>query len=57
MFEKNGMLTNESLSDYNTKKAEFYDDNGFEVADASNKHKLKSPKPIKEIKDDKITNV
>ena len=40
------MLTEKSINDFNTKKAEFYDENGFLVADESNKHKLASPKPI-----------
>jgi hypothetical protein len=45
-MEKNAMLTNESQSDFNTKKAEFYDEDGFLVADEQNKHKLKNPKPV-----------
>ena len=50
-MEKNGMLTNESRSDYdNTKKAEFYDKEGFTVADADNAHKLKNPERIKNLK-------
>jgi hypothetical protein len=47
MHEKNGMLTEKSLSDFdNTKKAEFFDEEGFLVADEANKSKLKTPKPI-----------
>lgn len=49
-MEKNGMLTSESLSDFdNTKKAAYYDAEGYAIADASNKHKLKNPKDIKEL--------
>lgn len=42
------MLTNRSLSDYGTKKAEYYDEEGFGVADAENKDKLKQPKRIED---------
>ncbi len=46
-MEKNGMLTDKSLSDFNnSKKAEYYDADGFEVADKENKDKLKNPKPV-----------
>ena len=49
-MEKNGMLTERSSSDFdNTKKAEWYDSEGFSVADSLNKDKLKSPKPVKEL--------
>ena len=49
-MEKNGMLTEDSVSDYNnTKKAEFYDREGFSVADRDNVSKLKDPAPIKEL--------
>lgn len=49
-MEKNGMLTEKSLSDFNTtKKAEYFDADGFAVADKENKQKLANPKPIKEI--------
>lgn len=44
------MLTSKSLSDFdNSKKAEFYDEDGFEVADEQNKDKLKTPKTINNI--------
>lgn len=42
------MLTETSESDYDrTKKAEYYDADGFYVADEANKHKLSKPEPIK----------
>ena len=40
------MLTAESRNDFNTKKAEYYDEDGFSVADEQNKHRLNNPKPI-----------
>lgn len=46
MLEKNGMLTTESGSDFNTKKASYYDEEGYEVADEENKDKLKKPVKI-----------
>ena len=46
-MEKNGMLTDQSQSDYNnTKKAEYYDLEGYMVADEENKHKLNKPERI-----------
>ena len=46
-MEKNGMLSDQSQSDYdNTKKAEYYDALGFNVADEANKHKLQQPEPV-----------
>jgi hypothetical protein len=49
-MEKNAMLTAESMSDFDsTKKAEFYDADGFGVADKANKDKLKNPQPVKEL--------
>mgnify|MGYP003353769042 CR=1 FL=1 len=46
-MEKNGMLTDKSLSDFdNTKKAEYFDEAGYKVADAANKHKLSNPKTL-----------
>ena len=48
-MEKNGMVTTNSQSDYNTKKAEYYDEEGVNIADRDNKHKLK--KPVKIVKD------
>lgn len=51
-MEKNGMLTDRSASDYDhTKKAEYYDADGYAVADQANKNKLKNPKPIKELEE------
>lgn len=44
------MLTEKSVSDYNnTKKAEWYDADGFNVADHDNKDKLKNPRLVKEL--------
>jgi hypothetical protein len=44
MMEKNGMLTEDSKSDFDlTKKAAYYDEAGFGVADEGNKDKLKKP--------------
>jgi len=49
-MEKNGMLTDKSQSDYdNTKKAEYYDAEGFSVADENNKHKLNKPEPVSNV--------
>ena len=48
------MLSEKSKSDFNnTKKAEYYDAEGFEVADAENKHKLKNPQRVEELQEDK----
>ena len=47
-MEKNGMLSNNSFSDFDkTKKAEWYDEEDFYVADEAHKKKLKKPKRIK----------
>ncbi|MEI6702598.1 MAG: hypothetical protein WCL71_03560 [Deltaproteobacteria bacterium] len=47
---KHGMLTEESQSDFdNTKKAEYYDAEGFGVADAENKDKLKAPRSVQDL--------
>lgn len=47
------MLTDKSLSDFDaTKKAEYYDENDFMVADKNNKDKLKQPKPISDLKEE-----
>ena len=44
------MLTKKSKSDFDSsKKAEFYDEEDFLVADKQNKDKLKSPKPVKDL--------
>jgi len=49
-MEKNGMLTEKSQSDYDkTKKAEYYDLEGYSVADADNRHLLTKPEAIKEL--------
>lgn len=51
-MEKNGMLTEESQSDFNrTKKAAYIDLDGFDVADEDNKNKLKRPVKISEIEE------
>lgn len=48
------MLTEKSLSDYDsTKKAEYYDAEGFNVADEQNKHKLNKPEPLNNNQDTK----
>ena len=53
-MEKNGMLTDKSQSDYDTtKKAEYYDAEGYSVADEQNKHKLNKPEKIQSNKDTK----
>jgi hypothetical protein len=53
-MEKNGMLTERSQSDFdNTKKAEYYDKEGFLVADEENKHKLKNPQKVEPTKQEK----
>ena len=45
------MLSAESKSDYdNTKKAEYYDKEGYAVADKANMHKLKSPESVEKLK-------
>jgi hypothetical protein len=52
-MEKNGMLTEDSKSDFDkTKKAEWYDADGFCVADNQNKEKLAAPRPIKDLNTD-----
>jgi hypothetical protein len=48
-MEKNGMLTESSRNDFNSKKAEYFDEEGYGVADADNKDKLKKPEPIKKL--------
>jgi hypothetical protein len=46
-MEKHGMLTSNSQSDYDsTKKAEYYDAEGYLVADEANKSKLARPEKI-----------
>lgn len=49
------MLTKESSSDFDsTKKAEFYDEAGYQVADKANKDKLNSPKKIEQLPEDSV---
>ena len=43
------MLTEKSQNDFNAKKAEYFDIEGYGVADAENKDKLKKPEPIKNL--------
>ena len=44
------MITEESRSDFDTeKKAAYYDQEGYELADEQNKHKLKTPKAISDL--------
>ena len=48
------MLTCNSQSDYDqTKKAAYYDAEGFAVADEQNKDKLTKPEPLDKIQDPK----
>jgi hypothetical protein len=48
-MNKYGMLTTESKSDFDgTKKAEYYDESGFMVADQENKNLLAAPKKIEQ---------
>lgn len=37
------MLTNESISDFSTKKAEYVENDGYLVASKEDKHKIKNP--------------
>lgn len=47
MMEKRNMLTDKSKSDFDmTKKAEYYDEEGFFVADEASKHLLYKPAKI-----------
>jgi hypothetical protein len=46
-FEKNGMVTENSQSDFDlTKKAKYYDEMGTGIADENNKDKLTKPAAI-----------
>lgn len=48
------MLTEKSLSDFDkTKTAEWYDAEGFSVADDANKDKLIAPEPIRKLTPEK----
>jgi hypothetical protein len=54
-MNKYGMLTKESVSDFDsTKKAEFYDEAGYQVADRDNKDKLNSPKKIEQLPEELV---
>lgn len=47
------MLTADSCSDYDhTKKAEYYDEDGFMVADEANKDRLAKPALVKKLKEE-----
>lgn len=51
MIEKHGDLNENSKSDFDlTKKADFFDEAGFEVADSANKNKLNKPVATKPLK-------
>ena len=53
-MEKNGMLTDKSQSDYDkTKKAAYYDLDGYEVADEDNRHLLSKPAVIENLSKEK----
>ena len=54
-MEKNGEVqAGVSLSDFDgAKKAEFYDEDGFGIADAANKDKLAKPVPIEKLSEEK----
>ena len=42
MIEKNGEVTTDSHSDFDlTKKAVYYDEDGCEISDEANKHRLR----------------
>lgn len=48
-MEKNGMVTEDSMSDFDlTKKAVYYDEEGFGISDEANKHKLAKPQKLKD---------
>jgi hypothetical protein len=49
---KYGIVTEDSISDFNIKKAEYYDAEGFAIADRDNKDKLKKPVKIAEEKEE-----
>jgi hypothetical protein len=52
-MEKTGDVRDgESISDFSTKKAEFYDKQGDQIADEANKHLLKEPAPLAELSHD-----
>jgi hypothetical protein len=49
-MEKNGMITEETRSDFDKeKKIAYYDKEGYEMADTENKHMLKDPQPVSEL--------
>ena len=44
------MITEKSRSDFDAeKKAAYYDQEGYELADEQNKHMLKKPKPVSDL--------
>jgi hypothetical protein len=48
-MNKYGVVTENSRSDFdNSKKAEYYDEDGFNIADEKNKHLLETPKKIEQ---------
>jgi hypothetical protein len=54
-MNKYGVLNTESRSDFDSsKKAEYFDADGFEVADESNKDLLKTPKKIEQTPDEVV---
>jgi hypothetical protein len=54
-MNKYGVLNSESRSDFDSsKKAEYFDADGYEVADENNKENLKSPKKIEQIPDEAV---
>ena len=44
---KHGEVTEQSLSDFTTKKAVYYDEDGHAIADEQHKDQLKKPRLIK----------
>ncbi len=49
-MDKYGMVTENSRSDFDsTKRAEFYDEDGYLIADADSKDQLKNPKKIEQL--------
>lgn len=49
-MNKYGTISEESRSDYDhAKKAEYYDEQGYSLADETNKHLLSVPRPIQEM--------
>jgi cell division protein FtsI/penicillin-binding protein 2 len=49
-MNKYGAISEETRSDYDyAKKAEYYDEQGYTLADETNKYLLSAPRPIQEI--------